>query len=265
MKAWYKLVILSHNTHLFYKSKKVLLALDRNVPIVVEEFIHEAIASNDWHAVDLDSVRVGAADTAVDAAQNVPFAWEWAGDASGVAGWVSYSASLNSKIETAWNTIPRPSTVPVDSDRFVDFERMLQCRNDDPVERCRNVRRQSTNESETVDLEQPPKKKVKTAKKSSTQKKVAAISDVEPSDLSGASSSKGKSQVKALKKGRAVVDIHCPRAATCHVYDNGTDVFDAMLNQTNIGNNNNKFYVIQVFLFRFVHPSHLLRPAAFRN
>jgi poly [ADP-ribose] polymerase 2/3/4 len=33
---------------------------------------------------------------------------------------------------------------------------------------------------------------------------------------------------------------------TCHVYESGDDVFDAMLNQTNIGTNNNKFYVIQL-------------------
>lgn len=31
-----------------------------------------------------------------------------------------------------------------------------------------------------------------------------------------------------------------------HVYEEGADVYDVMLNQTNIGNNNNKYYLLQL-------------------
>lgn len=37
-----------------------------------------------------------------------------------------------------------------------------------------------------------------------------------------------------------------PQHSSCHVYSEGNDVYDCMLNQTNIGNNNNKYYIIQL-------------------
>ncbi|KAH0978259.1 hypothetical protein GBA52_027978 [Prunus armeniaca] len=50
--------------------------------------------------------------------------------------------------------------------------------------------------------------------------------------------------VTATKKGVAVLDQWLPDHIKAHYH--GDDVYDAMLNQTNVGYNNNKFYVIQV-------------------
>ncbi len=75
---------------------------------------------------------------------------------------------------------------------------------------------------------------------SSAKKRKADDSDEE--DEPPAKSTK----VKLLKKGRAAVDGHCKLTKTAHVYEQGADVWDCMLNQTNIGANNNKFYVIQL-------------------
>ncbi|ELU14708.1 hypothetical protein CAPTEDRAFT_122874 [Capitella teleta] len=48
-------------------------------------------------------------------------------------------------------------------------------------------------------------------------------------------------------KGKAPVDPECSsKISTAHVYCDGCDVYDAMLNQTNIGHNNNKFYLMQI-------------------
>merc|ERR1719357_2244755 len=47
-----------------------------------------------------------------------------------------------------------------------------------------------------------------------------------------------------MVKGLAPVDADCPVNNTHHVYSHGADVWDAMLNQTNIQNNNNKFYIL---------------------
>ncbi|TKY52511.1 Poly of ADP-ribose polymerase 2 [Spatholobus suberectus] len=54
--------------------------------------------------------------------------------------------------------------------------------------------------------------------------------------------------VTATKKGVAVLDQWLPDSVKTryHVLQLGGDVYDAMLNQTNVGDNNNKFYVIQV-------------------
>ncbi|BBN16135.1 poly [ADP-ribose] polymerase 2/3/4 [Marchantia polymorpha subsp. ruderalis] len=56
-----------------------------------------------------------------------------------------------------------------------------------------------------------------------------------------------KKLVTATKKGRAILDPNLPETVknSFHVIEDGEDVYDAMLNQTNVGGNNNKYYVIQ--------------------
>jgi len=53
-----------------------------------------------------------------------------------------------------------------------------------------------------------------------------------------------------IKKGHAIIDYRFPHKSTCHVYErtNGTDteIYTCTLNQTNIKENNNKFYIIQL-------------------
>jgi len=49
-----------------------------------------------------------------------------------------------------------------------------------------------------------------------------------------------------MLKGLAPVDSECPHLTSHHVYCEGKVVWDVMLNQTNIQNNNNKYYLIQV-------------------
>ncbi|MFS7901678.1 putative NAD(+) ADP-ribosyltransferase transcription regulator SAP family [Helianthus anomalus] len=53
--------------------------------------------------------------------------------------------------------------------------------------------------------------------------------------------------VKATKKGAAVLDQYIPDhiKSHYHVLQQGDDIYDATLNQTNVGDNNNKFYIIQ--------------------
>ncbi|KAI3449469.1 hypothetical protein Pfo_006134 [Paulownia fortunei] len=54
--------------------------------------------------------------------------------------------------------------------------------------------------------------------------------------------------VTATKKGSAVLDKWLPDhiKAQYHVLQVGDEIYDAMLNQTNVGENNNKFFVIQI-------------------
>jgi len=61
-------------------------------------------------------------------------------------------------------------------------------------------------------------------------------------DASGAAAS-GQQVVK----GQAAVDASCPIAQDVHVFEaDDDDVYDALLNQTDISVNANKFYIIQV-------------------
>ncbi|RKO83378.1 WGR domain-containing protein, partial [Blyttiomyces helicus] len=60
--------------------------------------------------------------------------------------------------------------------------------------------------------------------------------------------------VKTIRKGKSVriwsewfvVDHLCPVASSSHVFTTADGVYDAMLNQTEISRNNNKFYIIQL-------------------
>ncbi|KAG7313699.1 hypothetical protein KOW79_000079 [Hemibagrus wyckioides] len=50
-----------------------------------------------------------------------------------------------------------------------------------------------------------------------------------------------------VMKGKAPVDVECKaKLGKAHVYCEGNDVYDVMLNQTNLQFNNNKYYLIQL-------------------
>lgn len=53
-------------------------------------------------------------------------------------------------------------------------------------------------------------------------------------------------EVVEVRKGLAAVDPDCPVADSTHVYTEGREPWLCTLNQTNIGDNNNKFYVLQL-------------------
>uniref|UniRef100_A0A0E0JI87 Poly [ADP-ribose] polymerase n=1 Tax=Oryza punctata TaxID=4537 RepID=A0A0E0JI87_ORYPU len=59
--------------------------------------------------------------------------------------------------------------------------------------------------------------------------------------------SKKEKIVKATKKGAAVLDQYIPDhiKTAYHVLQVGDEIYDATMNQTNVGENNNKFYIIQ--------------------
>lgn len=50
-----------------------------------------------------------------------------------------------------------------------------------------------------------------------------------------------------VMKGKAPVDTECKaKLGKAHVYSEGNDIYDAMLNQTNLQFNNNKYYLLQL-------------------
>ena len=80
-------------------------------------------------------------------------------------------------------------------------------------------------------------------------RKVSQKGDVQQTryDVKSKPRSQGGGVRKEVVKGLAAVDPSCPVAEQCHVYTYGAKgVHDALLNQVNIGNNNNKFYIIQL-------------------
>ncbi|KAI5074524.1 hypothetical protein GOP47_0010485 [Adiantum capillus-veneris] len=74
------------------------------------------------------------------------------------------------------------------------------------------------------------------------------IEEDDGEDCDGKERNKEEKIVTSTKKGRAVLDNHLPDhiKSRFHVLETVEGIYDAMLNQTNVGDNNNKFYVIQV-------------------
>lgn len=95
-------------------------------------------------------------------------------------------------------------------------------------------------------------KAVLAARLTDLRKRAAAPEDEPPAKVAkpappAAAAAPSKSIRTAIVKGRAAVDSYCDVAATTHVYEgSGGEVFDALLNQTDIVKNANKFYVIQL-------------------
>ncbi|KAF5309111.1 hypothetical protein D9619_012829 [Psilocybe cf. subviscida] len=88
----------------------------------------------------------------------------------------------------------------------------------------------------------PTSKKVKAAAKP-VSKMAAAVQDDEDDE-----DKEDPKMITVIKRGAAPVDPPCGKTTTHQVYATDTEVYDAMLNQTDVsGNaNKNKFYVIQL-------------------
>lgn len=113
-----------------------------------------------------------------------------------------------------------------------------------PRRRRSGCGRRVLNEAKRVDNgnratdDSPPGKKVRTC-----QKKGPAAGGEDTDRTKG----KQDSVKTLLVKGRAPVDPECTsKVGKAHVYCEGDDVYDVMLNQTNLQFNNNKYYLIQL-------------------
>uniref|UniRef100_A0A3B3S3W0 Poly [ADP-ribose] polymerase n=1 Tax=Paramormyrops kingsleyae TaxID=1676925 RepID=A0A3B3S3W0_9TELE len=98
------------------------------------------------------------------------------------------------------------------------------------------------NNSDSAQVKEEDEEEPVVKKKSIRVRKQKQIKE-EPSE-----GAEKKEVVKTVvMKGRAPVDSECTaKLGKAHVYSSGDDVYDVMLNQTNLQFNNNKYYLIQL-------------------
>ncbi|KAF2349553.1 Poly(ADP-ribose) polymerase regulatory domain [Trinorchestia longiramus] len=164
----------------------------------------------------------------------------------------------NTKLKTARNEKKNVTLLPKNEPSTSGIGGRRSQRNKDPVFYTTDV---DVKEESKSDDELPIKSKNKKPSKGTKQAVENGHADGPKIKKSktGKSSAKDKSgskkenapsksavERKLVKKGRAAVDSLCPVAATSHVLDEGDDIWDCMLNQTNIQFNNNKYYIIQL-------------------
>ena len=97
--------------------------------------------------------------------------------------------------------------------------------------------------------------------------KSAAAKSAASAAAPAADTKSGPVMVTLIKKGRAPLDPYLPAhlKTSCHVYESGADVYDAMLNQTNIGQNNNKVSCPSCSPCRLCNRCAFLRVAVLRH
>ncbi|XP_022443283.1 poly [ADP-ribose] polymerase 2 isoform X1 [Monodon monoceros] len=103
------------------------------------------------------------------------------------------------------------------------------------------ARAERVNNGKTATEDPPPAKKIRKCQKMKKEPVAGGKADNDRTE------NKQESVKTLLLKGKAPVDPECTaKVGKAHVYCEGNDVYDVMLNQTNLQFNNNKYYLIQL-------------------
>ncbi|KAF7222008.1 poly [ADP-ribose] polymerase 2 [Nothobranchius furzeri] len=177
--------------------------------------------------------------------------WQWKGDEGQ---WESYPPTACALLDSAISSGRTSVTLTLGSGAAyeVDLKKMVQI---NPVTkykrkiRSKTVKTESLQEADDeaahntefiqVKEEEEENEEQPTAKRRRGQSKSAAKTEEMP---------KEEEVVRTVvMKGKAPVDPECKaKLGKAHVYSEGADVYDVMLNQTNLQFNNNKYYLIQL-------------------
>lgn len=172
--------------------------------------------------------------------------WQWEGDDGQ---WKPYSDSactlLNSAVASGTSSAHLSSISGQSYE--IDLKKMLQI---NPVTkykrkiRCQTVKPgQSSTPVQIKEEEDEDTNKQPAAKRKRGQSKSQTKCEEMPKE-----EIKSEEVVKTVVfKGKAPVDSECKaKLGKAHVYSEGNDVYDVMLNQTNLQFNNNKYYLMQL-------------------
>ncbi|XP_062849781.1 poly [ADP-ribose] polymerase 2 [Trichomycterus rosablanca] len=212
----------------------------------------------------------GAEDTGVNTA------WQWEGDDGQ---WEAYAPEVCAQINAAVQAGRKTLTLKLGPGYVVDLAKMTQTNT--TTKYRRNIRRsdaadegegessvkikkEEEEEAAEEEASNPKKRRGQArAKKQETNKEIKQeVKEEEEEEEDTPATKKGRSQGKAKKtepaeskevvktlvmRGKAPVDLECKaKLGKAHVYSEGNDVYDVMLNQTNLQFNNNKYYLIQL-------------------
>jgi len=145
------------------------------------------------------------------------------------------------KIEDA-----KAKNIKVVSEQFLHDSISKKAKQDEAGYAIESKKRAADAGSDKAD-DEPAKKKRGRKNDAVAATPAPAAASATPAPAPAAPAADEEKKVKVLKRGRAPVDPNARlNPASHHVLEEGDTVWDCMLNQTNIGNNNNKFYVIQL-------------------
>ncbi|XP_069507826.1 poly [ADP-ribose] polymerase 2 [Ambystoma mexicanum] len=191
------------------------------------------------------------------------FIWQWEADDGS---WTPYDPETIFELETAQQTNHKSVSVKFGKTSYTlelgkmaqindgtKFERKMERKESGAVEFLASSQANSSASGDSSVAKKPSgagMKKQAETKKPVKGKKAALKPDAETGggDHSKAGDGDSKASLKTLVlNGKAPVDPECTaKIGNAHVYCEGDDIYDAMLNQTNLQFNNNKYYLIQL-------------------
>ncbi|KAA0719475.1 Poly [ADP-ribose] polymerase 2 [Triplophysa tibetana] len=181
--------------------------------------------------------------------------WQWKGDDGE---WEPYAPDICAQLDTAKQAGEKSSSLALGSGYEVDLVKMVQINSVTKFKRkirLQEVKSEDQNEEsalnginagacvDQIKEEKEEEEEVPVAKKRCNEGRSQRAKKAKP-----VAKEEKKEVVKTLvMKGKAPVDPECKaKIGKAHVYNEGNDVYDVMLNQTNLQFNNNKYYLIQL-------------------
>uniref|UniRef100_A0A1A7X6K8 Poly [ADP-ribose] polymerase n=1 Tax=Iconisemion striatum TaxID=60296 RepID=A0A1A7X6K8_9TELE len=179
--------------------------------------------------------------------------WQWKGDEGQ---WESYPPTACALLDSAVSSGRTSVTLTLGSGTAyeVDLKKLVQI---NPVTkykrkiRSQTVKTESLQEADdeaahntkSIQVKEEETEEQPSAKRRKGQSKSATKTKAMPKE-----EAKSEEVVRTVvMKGKAPVDPECKaKLGMAHVYSEGADVYDVMLNQTNLQFNNNKYYLIQL-------------------
>ncbi|KAM4708225.1 poly [ADP-ribose] polymerase 2 isoform 2-T2 [Discoglossus pictus] len=164
------------------------------------------------------------------------FVWQWESDEGS---WISYEPQICTTLENSFHSDTKLVPVSLGGRPYVmDLGSMVQRNSktqyERPIKRCLST-------EDTVGSLQINGENIKPSRAKRPRGSIKTeVVESEPEE--------SKEQVRTLVlKGKAPIDPECSvKLGKAHVYSEGDDVYDVMLNQTNLQFNNNKYYLIQL-------------------
>ncbi|XP_028328682.1 poly [ADP-ribose] polymerase 2-like [Gouania willdenowi] len=180
--------------------------------------------------------------------------WQWKGDQGQ---WETYSSEASALLDSAVSAGETSVTLDLGSgtDYEVDLKKMFQI---NPVTKYKRkirthaVKPESVNEAVAVAKDEQPaqikEEEVEAEEQPPTKRRKGQGKKQTTAEKKPKEESTSEEVVKTVvMKGKAPVDSECKaKLGKAHIYSEGNDVFDVMLNQTNLQFNNNKYYLIQL-------------------
>ncbi|KAM8850853.1 poly [ADP-ribose] polymerase 2 isoform 1-T1 [Spinachia spinachia] len=178
--------------------------------------------------------------------------WQWEGDEGQ---WEPYSPALCALLDSAVSSGDASVSLPLGcgTSYEVDLKKMVQI---NPVTKYKRKIRSQTVKPESVDDagELAAQNASVPLEEEETEKQPAAKRKRAHSKSQTKTAKMPKEEIKSaevvrtvIMKGKAPVDPECKaKLGKAHVYSEGNDVYDVMLNQTNLQFNNNKYYLMQL-------------------